>query len=275
MNELSRESGSKDIIKNKKIVFFVFIILILCLVQSFLQMIMSESLENPVVSNLRLALYFIITLLCSLLAFTIGRKKIDKTDKLLLTYAYVFLLSGTIVFIISEFVKDKNLATFLFSTGNVYFYFMHVFFIIRHSRKESVSETEIDKSNKLFRNIIIFLIIFTVIILGVFFALKNIDAVSVVSNIFFLVSCGIYAVFIIIAIIKAYGTFRSRFFPSLNSLFIIIGYTSFLFCEIFTVYGELVKEKVFLAKLMTTPYYTAGFLFLALSGYAWEKVRDK
>ncbi len=121
MNDLYKVKDSKSLIKNKKIVFFVFSILILCLTQSFLQIIMSTSPENTVVSNFRLALYFTITLLCSLLAFTIGRKEIDKTDKLLLTYAFVFLLSGTLVFVISEFVKDKNLASFLFSTGNVYF----------------------------------------------------------------------------------------------------------------------------------------------------------
>ncbi len=150
---------------------------------------------------------------------------------------------------------------------------MHVYFIIRHSRKRSGPKIKIDEMNKLFRNIIIFLIVFMIVVFGVYFALKNSDVVSMISNIFFLVSCGIYAVIIIIAIIKAYGTFRKGFFPSLNSLFIIIGYTSFLLCEIFTVYGELIEEKVFLAKLVTVPYYTAGFLFLALSGYIWEKAQ--
>jgi hypothetical protein len=230
----------------------------------------------PLYSIIRLIIYFLITFLCYLLLHFYKENIIDTLDIKLIQYAFIFLISGTIFYIfyeaISQFwTKDRAFANLLFIAGNFQFYLMHIYFIVRQRRAQNHPYTNTQKWIKRFPGYLAGSIIFSGILFGLYFVLKPFVGLFDLLNKFFIISCIVYSIIILWAVFTAYQTLLTSFFERANSLLIVIGYLSFLFCEIFVVAGILLPEKIMTVKVLNSAYYTPGFILLALSGYRQSK----
>jgi len=262
---------------------------------------------------IRLTLYGLLTLLVSLPA-VLPRSGSDSKKRILFRYAYLFLLTGTIVFMASEYIDElgiiqcekltvappvyepaafphekgttacctscrkivsndphcsaitgiQSFATLLFGIGNIFFYFMHIAFTSRHRLTNKSPEV----NKKFYTAALITCSACTVIVffLRGFF---KVEFTSTFSFIFLLLSCLIYAFFIVKALYAAYKTWNNPTFSKIQSLLIIMGYTFFIFCEIIVITG-IISGRHLESKEFSTFFYAPAFLFLALSSFTFE-----
>lgn len=219
----------------------------------------------------RLFTYGFVTALCSFIAFKI-KDGLDKDDRILLKYAFVFLAAGTVFFIGEDVVqnsilKDTVLYQLLFTLGNIYFYGMHLSFIFRHMGKQREKIFNTIPYSKICNAGLLVCIGLTIIFTILYFMLTPMIFLKGIIGILFITSCVVYAGIIAIGMVYACRTLFTDDYPRANAILIAIGFLSFVFCEITIVYSIIFHEHLLLSKIITTIYYGPGFLLLALSGY--------
>lgn len=225
---------------------------------------------------IRLSIYFMLTLLCSLFAFLFkDHLYTDDVKNENLKFAYVSLLIGTVFFCASEFsgflLHEKCLADCFFSIGNVYFYCMHIAFLFRHKKKAV--------SGKYYSIALIVCSIVTVIYLVLYFNYFHHEENQFWVQRLLIISCVIYAIIILSSLIVAYKTWKlCGEGKLLNTFLIITGYTSFAVCEIIVASGIMSDDSMsaFISSAVSSLFYTPAFLLLAMSGLKiWERKKLK
>ena len=216
---------------------------------------------------IRLVLYFTLTTLFSLIVFSFKKLQLDNpVDRSNMTFAYIFLLAGTVVFIASEFVefglRDKLLAGCLFAIGNLYFYFMHSAFLCRNINKLP--------EKKWFYYALAACAAVTILYPLVYFKILCFYGKQAYVNNVLIGSCIVYAIIIVTSMFFAYKTWlNKKSGEEFNSLLMILGYSSFAVCEIIVASGIMYNEsaQTFITKVVSGLFYTPAFLLLALSGF--------
>jgi len=256
-------------------------------------------------NTIRLSLYGLLTFLCAIPVFLLQNKP-SSAHRQHLKYAYLFLVTGTTLFIANEcfdglikstvsgytdvlFLRFPHIvyvdtttnnlnqlySAIFFAIGNLFFYCMHLAFIVRHRNRKGAPH-KVHHRFFLTALVLCTIMAFSIPLFihwgyeGDIVTQQDIGWGKVVSN----TSSLLYAGLIMTAIFHAYKTWDSKEYPRINSLLIIIGYTLFPFCELLVIIGQLFGDKLLLVKELSSAFYTPAFLFLALSGFDFSEKKQ-
>lgn len=205
----------------------------------------------------------VISVICAIIAWSVGKNAIDRKDRTLLGLAFVFIIPVDILMSVVKFAPDAATAFAAFLIGGILSIVAHIVLIIRHGKGFKYLKTkERGFLYKIYPLLIIYVIILVIFIplIPAFMAVRQLEI------------AGFYAAFLGISTWIAYETIRSRVYPRLNAWMIFLGITNWLLTEIVgAIYNIQIGVISNLIFCIIWAFYGTGITLLALSGYQWKE----
>lgn len=202
---------------------------------------------------------FIVTSIAALIAFSIGKLKFAKRDRLFVQVAFAMILCADFCFKIlyNYFGTIENRDNFI-TVGIVFFFIAQMIFIYRHTR---VSE---DDWSFPWIYCIPVAAIFSMAFLTYFHVLESFELMAVL----------VYAPTLFCSLFVACRASKRGFFPEKNAFLIMLGMICFTCCDILTGVSLLTGEDHSTREIIAAVsnnfiwlFYVPAIMTLALSGY--------
>ena len=202
---------------------------------------------------------FMVTSIAALIAFSVGKRKFAKRDRLFLQAAFALILCADFCFKIlyNYFGTTESRDNFI-TVGISFFFVAQMIFIYRHTR---VSD---DDWSFPWIYCIPVAVIFSMVFLAYFHVLESFQLMAVL----------VYAPTLFCSLFVACRASKRGFFPEKNAFLIMFGMICFTICDILTGVSLLTGEDHSAREIIAAVsnnfiwlFYVPAIISLALSGY--------
>jgi hypothetical protein len=204
----------------------------------------------------------VVSILCSIIAWSAGKNAIDNKDKKYLALAFIFIIHVDVLMSLVNYLGGER-GFVAFIIGGILSIGAHFILIIRHGRGFAYLKTKERRFiSKIFPLIVIYLIII-VIFIPLIEPFRRVGHLEIAAA---------YAAFLGFSTWVAYETIRNKLYPRLNAWLIMIGISCWLATEIV---GAIYNIQIGMLSAIVFPiiwaFYGTAITCLALSGYRWKE----
>lgn len=202
----------------------------------------------------------VVSLLCALIVFAIGKNGLGAKDTLLLVAAYVCIVIVDAAMSVWVYHDDASLKKAAFLVGAILSILAHILLIIRHARGFRFLRSDTPLARRMAFPLCFYA---PVAVIFAFLAAPLHAAGQFYPSLF-------YALILTTSLWVGWETVRDRLFPAQNAWLIATGVSSWFATEIIGVlYNIRVESIAPYCMIMTWLFYMPAILLIALSGHRW------